>query len=452
MPDQTPLDRPIGPPLDPGARRAILDAVGSLQDDSTALLARLVRHRSLLGEEAGCLAEMEGAFAGLGLPTRRVPVDPDVLAGVPGWSPPLIPYAGRDNVVAVHRPRSAPESAPGSAASAAGGRSLILQGHVDVVPEGAADLWTTPPFEPSVRDGRMYGRGAGDMKAGLVSMVMAVEALRRAGLQPAAELHLAAVIEEECTGNGALAVMHALPRPDACLIPEPGPGFPALYVAEVGVVWAWVTVTGRPAHVREMHSGVNAIEAATAVMDRFRAYENEMNRAERRHSAFAAENHPINVNIGTITGGEWNSSVATRARLGIRVGVMPGHSCHAVRAEIEAVVAELGADPRLRGAGVSVAFQGFMADGCLFPPEQPISQAVSAAHRAVTGEVLRHYNATGLTDARHYVLTGGTQAACYGPDAENIHGIDESVGLACMMDVTKVLALTIAGWCGVEPI
>jgi acetylornithine deacetylase len=443
MPDLIPFDTA----LDPGARRAILDGVASLQGDSTALLARLVRHRSLLGDEAGCLAEMEGVFAGLGLQPWRVPVDPDALVSVPGWSPPLIPYAGRDNVAAVHRPRSTPGSAPGSA----GGRSLILQGHVDVVPEGAADLWTTPPFEPSIRDGRMYGRGAGDMKAGLVSMVMAVEAMRRAGLQPAAELHLAAVIEEECTGNGALAVMHALPRPDACLIPEPGPGYPALYVAEVGVVWAWVTVTGRPAHVREMHAGVNAIEAAYVVMDRFRDYENKMNRAELRHPAFAAENHPVNVNMGTLTGGEWNSSVATRARLGIRVGVMPGHSCHAVRAEIEAIVAELGADPRLRGAGVSVAFQGFMADGCLFPAEQPISQAVSAAHRAVTGEELRHYNAPGLTDARHYVLTGGTQATCYGADAENIHGIDESVGLACMSEVTKVIALTIAGWCGVEP-
>ena len=425
-------------PLDPGAERALLQAVDSLRDDGVALLARLVRHRSLLGEEAGCLGEMESEFAGLGLQPWRVPVDSAALAAVPGWSPPLVPYAGRDNVVAVHRPR------------AARGRSLMLQGHVDVVPEGAADLWATPPFEPSVRGGRMYGRGAADMKAGLACTVTALRALRLAGLQPAAELQLAAVIEEECTGNGALAVMHALPRPDACLIPEPGPGYPALYVAEVGVVWAWVTVTGRPAHVRDMQAGVNAIEAAYAVMERFRAYEGEMNRAERRHPAFAAENHPVNVNMGTLTGGEWNSSVATRARLGIRVGVMPGHSCHAVRGEIEGIVAELAGDPRLRGAGLAVEFGGFLADGCTFPADQAISRAVSAAHLAVTGEALRHYNATGLTDARHYVLTGGTEATCYGPDAENIHGIDESVGLNAMHDVTRALALLVAGWCGVE--
>jgi len=426
-------------PIDPGAQRAILDAVDGLAPDATALLDGLVRHRSVLGEEAGCLDAMAEAFADLGLAPRRVPVDTDVLAGVPGFSPPLIPYAGRDNVVAVHAPQ------------AKHGRSLMLQGHVDVVPEGAADLWTTPPFEPDIRRGRMYGRGAGDMKAGLVSIVMACTALRRAGLQPAAELQLAAVIEEECTGNGALAVMHALPRPDACLIPEPGPGYPALYVAEVGVVWAWVTVTGRPAHVRDMQAGVNAIEAAYVLMERFREYEDAMNRAERRHPAFAADNHPINVNFGTLSGGEWNSSVATRARLGVRVGVMPGHSCHAVRAEIERIVEQAADDPRLRGAKLEVEFKGFMADGCVFPEDQPIALGVTTMHRAVTGTELRRYSATGLTDARFYTLYGGTQATCYGPDAENIHGIDESVGIEAMHDVTRVLALTIAGWCGLEP-
>ncbi len=424
-------------PLDPGARRAILAAVDSLAPDSADALAALVRHRSLLGQEQSCIAAMGEMFAALGLSPQRVPVGPD-LATRPGWSPPLMPYDGRDNVGATHRPR------------AVAGRSLLLQGHVDVVPEGAADLWTTPPFEPAIRGGRMYGRGVGDMKAGLVAMTMAVHALHRAGLQPAAPLYLAAVIEEECTGNGALAVMHALPKPDAVLIPEPGPGYPALYVAEVGVVWAWITVTGRPAHVRDKHAGVNAIEAAYVLMEHAREYEAMANRAERRHPAFAAENHPINVNIGTIQGGEWTSSVATRAELSLRVGVMPGHSCHAVQREIESLVATAGADPRLRGTVLQVAFRGFMADGCVFPAEQPISRAVSALHQDLTGAPLRQYNAAGLTDARFYALYQGTDATCYGPDAENIHAIDESVGLDSVQDVTRVLALLIAGWCGVE--
>jgi acetylornithine deacetylase len=423
-------------PIDPGVRRAIRESVASLRDDATAMLARLVRHRSLLGDEAGCLEEMAGIYRDLGLAPWRIPVDAEALAAHPGFSPPLIRYAGRDNVACVHRPREAR------------GRSLLLQGHIDVVPEGAAELWTTPPFQPDIRAGRMYGRGAGDMKAGIVAYVTAFAALRRAGLQPAAELHMAAVIEEECTGNGALAVMQALPKPDACLIPEPGP---SLLVAEVGVVWAWVTVTGRPSHVSHKQAGVSAIEAAYVVAEHFRTYEARMNAAERRHPAFAADNHPINVNLGTIEGGEWNSSVATRARLGLRVGVMPGHPARDVRREIEQLVEQAAADPRLAGATLSVAFRGFVADGALFPPEQAISRAVAACHAEITGTALAHTAAKGLTDARFYALYQGTEATCYGPEAENIHGIDESVGLDSLEEVTQALALLVAGWCGVEP-
>ena len=425
-------------PLDEGAVRAILEAVEGLQESAVHLLARLVRHRSTLGQERRCLDDMADVYRACHLEPFPVPVDVQALQDKPGFSPPLIGYEGRDNVAAIHRCES-PK-----------GRSLLLQGHVDVVPEGAAELWTSPPYEAAVRDGRMYGRGAADMKAGIVAYVTAFDAIRHAGLRPAADLQFAAVIEEECTGNGALAVMHALPKPDACLIPEPGPGYPALYVAEVGVVWAWVTITGKPAHVREMHAGVNAIEAAYVVAERFKAYEAEMNRAERRHPAFAAENHPINVNLGTIEGGEWNSSVPTRAKLGFRVGLMPGHAAADVKGEIEALVDEARRDPRLAGARLDVSFGGFIAAGAIFAPEQPISRAISRLHADVTGSELRHYNALGLTDARFYALYQGTQATCYGPDSENIHGIDESVGLASLCDVTKVIALTIAGWCGLE--
>ncbi len=417
----------------------IIDTVQQGEGETEASLARLVREPSPLGQEHGALDVMADAFAGLGLAPRRVPVEP-ALAEQPFWSPPLIDYAGRENVVAVHRP-----------AGPARGRSLLLQGHVDVVPEGAADLWTTPPFAPAIRDGRMYGRGAADMKAGLAAMVGALFALRRAGLQPASEVQLAAVIEEECTGNGALAVMHALPRPDACLIPEPGPGVSALYTAEVGVIWAWVTVTGRPAHVRDAQAGVSAIEAAMVVAEHFRGFETVLNRAERRHPAFAQANHPINVNIGSLSGGEWTSSVPTRAKLGVRVGVMPGQPAAAAQAEIAQLVAEAGADPRLRGAKLALSYAGFVAEGCVFPAVQAISRTVAAQHRRVTGEAVPHYDATGLTDARHYALSG-IEATCYGPDGDNIHGIDESVGLASLHQTTQVLALVVADWCGLEPL
>jgi acetylornithine deacetylase len=425
--------------IDPGAKRAILAAVDDLGPEAEEMLAGLVRFPSTLGNEGPCLDHVAGLFAALGAEVTRVPTDPASLAGHPGFSPPLVPYAGRDNVAAVLAP------------ARGGGRSLCLQAHVDVVPEGAAELWTTPPFEPAVRDGRMYGRGAGDMKAGLVSNIIALKALAHAGLAPAGPVQLQAVIEEECTGNGALAAMLAMPKADAVIIPEPGPGVPALYTAEVGVVWAWVTVMGKPAHVREMQAGVNAIEAAMTIAARFKDYENEMNRAERIHASFRGINHPVNVNLGTVEGGEWNSSVPSRARIGLRVGVMMGYTAAEAKRDIERIVAEAAVDPALKGAKVSLSWGGFMADPCVFDTEAAICRLAHEHYAEVTGGGLRDYPATGLTDGRFFTLYQGTPVAVFGPDADAIHGIDESVGLASMHAITATIALTIAAWCGTEP-
>ena len=128
--------------LDPGAARAILAACDTLRAEGEAMLMRLTRCPSTLGNEQSALNEMARLYESLGLAPQRVPTVPAALEGYPGFSPPLMSYEGRDNVVAVHRPRSTT------------GRSLVLQGHVDVVPEGAADEWTTPPFAPEIRQGR----------------------------------------------------------------------------------------------------------------------------------------------------------------------------------------------------------------------------------------------------------------------------------------------------------
>ena len=421
-------------PLDPGAARAILDACDALRDGTLGITTRLVRHPSTLGNEAGAINEMAREFEALGLLPRRIPIVPDAD---PIFSPPMLSYAGRDNVVALHTPREAR------------GRSLVLQGHVDVVPEGAADMWASPPYAAVVRDGRIFGRGAGDMKGGIAAYLTAFAALRLAGLAPAAPVQLHAVIEEECTGNGAAACILALPRCDAAIIPEPGPGVEAMWTAEVGVVWAWVTVSGRPAHVRDMQAGLNAIEAANIIASAFKDYEAERNRAEHIHAAFHGVNHPVNVNFGSIEGGEWVSSVPTRCRIGMRVGVMPGYSAAQTRADIEALVARAATHERLRGATIKLEFKGFMAEPCLFDQQADIVTLCRRAWADATGGALRDYAAPGLSDGRHFVHRG-TPTAVFGPDAQDIHGIDESVGVESIHGCTRAIALAIAEWCGVE--
>jgi acetylornithine deacetylase len=420
----------------PAAERALLAACDRLREQAVDHLSTLVSHRSILGHEQSCLQAMETLYRTIGLEPERVPIERSALETHPGWSPPLLPYEGREPVVATYCARKTL------------GRSLMLMGHIDVVPEGDAALWTSPPFLPTIRDGRMYGRGAADMKGGIVAATMALHAFSVAGLRPAANVYLAAVVEEECTGNGALAVMQAMPKPDACLIAEPGPDKAALYVAQVGVVWAWIIVTGRPTHVSDSQSGINAIEGAIAIAAAFKAYEIDLNRLDRRHPAFIDHPHPIAINLGSIEGGEWVSSVPTRARLGMRVGVMPGQSCRDVAMDITRLVEEVART--LPGINARVEFGGFMADGCTMPADQPISLVIQAAHYDVTGNHLAQLHAAGLSDARHYRLYQDTQATCYGTDSRNIHGIDESLSLVSLHEATRAIALIIARWCGVE--
>jgi acetylornithine deacetylase len=158
----------------------------------------------------------------------------------------------------------------------------------------------------------------------------------------------------------------------------------------------------------------------------------------------------VNVNLGSVEGGEWVSSVPSRARIGLRVGVMLGRTAAETRRDIERIVAEAAADPALRGARVSLDWGGFVADPCAFDTEAEIVRLARACYAEVTGGTLRDYPATGLTDGRFFALYQGTPVAVFGPEADAIHGIDESVGLASMHAVTRTIALAIAGWCGTE--
>jgi acetylornithine deacetylase len=164
-------------------------------DDQVAFLANMVQFRSLRGQE-GPLQDWMAARLG----ERGYKVDQFSLADVDLMSHPKaapmdgIDLAGSKQVVATYD-------------HGGKGRSLILQGHIDVVPEGPADLWGAPPYAAIVRDGWMIGRGAQDMKAGVAAMIYALDAIRSAGYAPQGRIHIETVTEEESTGNGALSTL-----------------------------------------------------------------------------------------------------------------------------------------------------------------------------------------------------------------------------------------------------
>ena len=247
----------------------ILAAVAAEEAAMADLLVELVEAPTLLGDEAAGQAIMRRAFAELGLEPFDVPLDPAALDGHPGAAPFGWDVAGKANVLANWEP-----AAPGN------GRSLILNGHIDVVSPEPVALWSGPPFSAR-RDGDwIYGRGAGDMKSGLAAIVGAVRGLRRLGLAPRARVQLQSVVEEECTGNGALACVLAGHTADAAILTEPTRG--AIWNAQVGVLWFQVHVAGLPAHAGDAPVGANAIEA---LVPRDRGAARARGRAQRRQAA-----------------------------------------------------------------------------------------------------------------------------------------------------------------------
>ena len=214
-----------------------------------------------------------------------------------------------------------------------GGRSLILNGHIDVVPTGPVDMWTYPPYDPHIEDGWLYGRGAGDMKAGLAANLFAFDALRRIGYEPAAEVYFQSVVEEECTGNGALACLARGYHADAVLITEPTGD--TLSRATLGVLWLQVEVRGRPAHVSESYRGSSAITAMYPIIQALQELETQLNADKAEHPYYADLEKPITINIGKIHGGDWASSVPCWCRIDVRVGVYPGVDVRDAKAQVE---------------------------------------------------------------------------------------------------------------------
>ncbi len=420
----------------------LLTAVDAAFDKQIAFLSELTFHPSIRGEEQSAQDFMAGELAQRGYALDRWQIDVADIQHLPGFSPVLAPYDDAVNVVGTHR------------STAATGRSLILNGHIDVVPAGPLDMWDSPPFEPRIDDGWLYGRGGGDMKAGLASNLFALDALNACGLAPAADVFYQSVVEEECTGNGALACLARGYKADAALIPEPFAEH--LVTAQLGVIWFQVHLKGRPTHVAYAGSGANAIEAAIPLISALHEMEHRWNAAENRPDDYAHMEHALNLNVGKFEGGDWTSSVPAWSTFDVRMAIFPGQSIDAAKAEIEQVILNAArSNDFLRNSLPEIVYHGFNAEGYALSKDSSAkaASAISAldqAHKTTTGEALVREAITATTDARFFGLYADTPALVYGPRAEAIHGFNERVDLESMRRVTKATALFIADWCGTE--
>ncbi len=423
---------------------AILNAVDDLFEEEVRFLADLTRHPSTRGNEQSAQAFMAGELDKRGYEVDQWEVKVEDIAHLPGFSPVIGNYDDAINVVGTHHSREK------------SGKSLILNGHMDVVPVGPLDMWDSPPFEPRIEEGWMYGRGAADMKAGIASNLYALDALRKLGYAPAADVFFQTVVEEECTGNGALACLQRGYKADAALIPEPFNE--TLTTAQIGVIWMQVRLRGVPVHVLEAGAGANAIEAAIPLISALHRLEERWNRAENRHPAYAAHNHPLNLNIGKIEGGDWASSVPAWCVFDVRMAIFPGQDIEAAKQDLETTIMAAAAEHDfLKKNKPEILYHGFLAEGYALQdhhtPNAPLAiSTLEQAHHAVTGSELVKAPTTATTDARFFGLYADTPALVYGPKCEAIHGFNEKVELESVRRVTQTTALFIADWCGLEAI
>ena len=414
----------------------IADAIAAGSAWITELLARLVDKDTTLGNEEAGQGVMREALRELGLDPVDVPMDPEALHAHPAASPFDWDVLGKSNVVATWAPERRD-----------GGLSLILNGHIDVVSAEPRSQWDRDPFTAHIEADWLYGRGAADMKCGLAAILGAVRGLRELGMHPHAPVHIQSVVEEECTGNGALQTLLAGYRADAAIIAEPFGA--AITTSQVGVLWFDVVVEGFPGHAAEAGHASSAIEASLTMIGALRGLEAELNAAPP--SPYDQYPHPISLNVGQIHAGDWNSTVPGECVTGFRLASYPGVSLAELRARIERVVADAAADqPHALARTPQVVYRGFAAEGYEVSQDHLLVGALSSAYARQDGTPPALVATTGTTDARVFGLVGGMPSVCFGPYAEGAHGVGERVYLPSVVETAQVMGLFVRDWCGVS--
>ncbi|GHH41557.1 ArgE/DapE family deacylase [Lentzea cavernae] len=319
------------------------------------------------------------------------------------------------------------------------GPTLILQGHVDVVPPGDLAQWKGDPFSPRVDGDVVHGRGACDMKAGVVAILAALAAIRAAEVTLRGQVSAHFVVSEEDGGLGAFGTLRRGHTGDACIITEPTSG--ALMVANAGALTFRIEVPGKATHGSTRYAGVSAIDAYLPIHAALARLETRRNADADALMASWAVPYPLSV--GTVSAGDWASSVPDLLVAEGRLGVALGEDPAAARADLDACVAEAcAADPWLRAHPAVVSWPGGQFASGRLAAGHPLADLVGGAHADVTRTARpAEQGAPYGSDLRLYA-GAGIPTLQYGPgDVRLAHGPQEQVPLSEVVTVTRALVL-----------
>lgn len=400
-----------------------------------AAARRLVRIPSWGGNETPAQEVMADLLSDAGLSVDRWAIDLPAVQAHPACSWEI----HRDEAVGL----------VGTLEGAGGGRTLVLNGHVDVVPPGDDGLWTDPPFAGVVRDGRLWGRGSLDMKGPLAAGLYAVRAIREAGVDLNGTIHVQSVVAEEDGGLGTLATLLRGYRGDGAIVMEPTEGVVA--PVQAGCLNFRVRVPGKAAHGAVREEGVSAFEKLFDVYAAIRSLESKRNAAAGDAVLFRRYAIPFPISIGTMHGGDWASSVPDHATMEGRMGIRPDEEPDTARAELAAAVREVAEhDPFLRDHPPEIEWWGGRFLASATDPDHPLVGAVRSAGEAVSGGAVAVEGVPFGADAGLLRQVGGIPTVLYGAgDIRRAHRPDEWVAIDELAVMAQALAVAALRFCGV---
>ncbi|MBT2690243.1 peptidase [Bacillus sp. ISL-47] len=400
------------------------------------ILQQLVQEGSTRGNESSAQAVIIEKCRKLGLTLDIWEIGKDVLIKHPAFSSDRKDFSGNPNVVATLK-------------GTGGGRSLILNGHIDVVPEGDRNDWEYDPFSGRIEDGKLYGRGSTDMKGGTVSLLLAMEAVITLDIKLKGDVIFQSVIEEESGGAGTLAAVLRGYKADGAIIPEPTNM--KIFPKQQGSMWFRITVKGRSAHGGTRYEGVNAIEKAMIVMTTLQELEKARN-LKITDPLYSNIPIPIPINIGKINSGEWPSSVPDIAVIEGRMGVAPDEDMKSAEKELELCMKKAAEkDDWLKKNPPQVEwFGGRWIPGNL-EENHPLMSVLSDSFEAVKGKQPVVEASPWGTDGGILSRIGDTPVVVFGPGVtEAAHDVNEYIPIQEVFDAAEIIALAIMDWCGTE--
>ncbi|XKE44781.1 ArgE/DapE family deacylase [Halomonas organivorans] len=323
------------------------------------------------------------------------------------------------------------------------GPSVLLTGHVDVVPPGDYDHWHDEPFSGVARGDRIFGCGASDMKAGLVAAMAAFEAFAESGRNFPGRLIFAAVPAEEDSGLGTLAAIRGGWHADAAIIPEPtlgAEGVPQLVIAHAGAMSLRIRITGKSAHASRRLQGESALDHFLTVYHAIREHERALN-AVVPHPLMARHPLPYAINVGTIQGGLWSSSVMDSLEAQVRVGVALGETLQEAEARFRrSIMTAIGDDPWLREHPPEIHLLASGFGSAEIREDHPL---VTSLAEATEEEFRQPAPIAGMPygcDMAGWVRLAGVPTVVYGPgEIELAHAPNESVSLEATYRVARTL-------------